>query len=233
MTQVKQLRQMIEAVRFEIGQTSNPAQSPQQRQKIVYLLGRVQEELYAHHDWPILKVYRDKSLVVGAKLYDFPTDIAFENVMTVSADQGDNRFTPLRYGIGDAEYATYNDADRIDPPQAWQYYPDTKQFEIWPVPATVSTVRFWGTKALGPLVGEDDMSTLDANMLVLFVAAELLAAQKQETAELKLQKANELLRKLRGRTDKTEGYVMGAVNPDEGAKHPRHPQLVRVPMGGS
>ena len=78
------------------------------------------------------------------------------------------------------------------------------QFEVWPTPArqgddaSVSpySLRIEGNAPINALVEDTDICVIDATLIVLFAAAEILAQQKSESASLKLQKANQYRRML-------------------------------------
>jgi hypothetical protein len=57
-------------------------------------------------------------------------------------------------------------------------------------------VRFEGQALCNNFVADADRAVLDDTLITLFAAAEILAAQKAENAALKLQKANQFLRRL-------------------------------------
>ncbi len=230
------LSEMVTDVRAECGHSLNAAQSVSTREKIQYLLRRTQAELYDNHEWPQLEVYRDVLLHAGDKTYDFPADINFEHTIKLHYLDG-SVWYDVPYGVGDGEYSLhsteYDDPSRVYPVQRWRFDPDSAQFEVWPVPPTDGKVRIWGTKALAPLVKESDRSTLDGTMLVLFVAAELLARDKSEDAQLKLQKAQERLRRLKTRSisQKSDMVVLGGDDPYT-LRRPGRPYLDYVPRGG-
>jgi len=232
-----QLSQLVSDVRAECGHSLNAAQSVSTREKIQYLLRRTQTELFEAHEWPQLEVYRDVLLHAGDKTYDFPEDISFEHTARLHYLDG-SEWVAVPYGIGDAEYSVYSteyaNPSRVSPVQRWRFDPDTAQFEVWPVPPVDGKVRIWGTKALAPLVKESDRCTLDGTMLVLFVAAEILARSRAEDAQVKLQKAQDLLRRLKTRsiTNKSDIIVLGAVDPYSRRNQYRRPYLDYIPRGG-
>lgn len=231
-----QLSQLVTDVRAECGHSLNAAQSVSTRERIQYLLRRTQQELYEANEWPQLYVYRDLLLHAGDKTYDFPTDIGFEHTVKLHYLSG-SQWVHVPYGIGDGEYSQmsteYADAVRSYPVQGWRFDPDTAQFEVWPVPPEDGKVRIWGTKSLAPLIANNDRCTLDGTMLVLFVSAEILARARSEDAQIKLQKAQDLLRRLKTRsiTQKSSMVVLGSDDPYS-EPNVRRPYLDYVPRGG-
>jgi hypothetical protein len=72
------------------------------------------------------------------------------------------------------------------------------QFEVWPTPGPTQSfsLRIEGNAPLNTLVEDTDICVIDATLIVLFAASEILAMQKSESASLKLQKANQYRRML-------------------------------------
>ncbi len=231
-----QLSQLVKDVRAECGHSMSVSQGVNTREKIQYLLRRTQTELFEANEWPQLFVYRDVLLHAGDKTYDFPIDFSFEHTLHLHYLNG-TTWSAVPYGIGDAEYSVYStdteNPTRASPVQRWNFDPDNAQFEVWPVPPTDGTVRLWGTKARAPFIAEGDRCTLDGTMLVLFVASEILAKSKSEDAQIKLQKAQELLRRLKARSvsNKTGTVVLGGVDPYNG-RSTKRPYLDYIPRGG-
>ena len=72
------------------------------------------------------------------------------------------------------------------------------------------TVQFAGVHNTPPLVVDADVCLLDDHLVLLFCAAELLAAQKSDDAPLKLQAAQGHLKMLQARAKGgVTGYQMG------------------------
>lgn len=86
---------------------------------------------------------------------------------------------------------------------------DTVQLEVWPVPASDDNVlRLFTKKGLAPLVANDDVSTLDDRLIVLFAASEILEEQKSKRAQTVQRVAVNLYNKLRGRSGPTRRLSM-------------------------
>jgi hypothetical protein len=98
-------------------------------------------------------------------------------------------------------------------------------FRVFPTPDTSSGwIRFKGNRALAPFLVDTDVSTLDATVVVLFAAAELLARAKAEDAANKMQKAQRHLTKLLGNkiSAKNKITTLGGGSP---TWHRRHSNL--------
>ncbi len=207
------LLELLDMMKAEAGLSLNAAHNVSQRDPHVYLLNRVQRELYVTHDWPILKVTRLVSLVTGQRFYDLPADMDLEGVNEVYVTNG-AQYEKLTWGIEPEDLNTYN-ADptfRTWPVLKWYADPDnTRSFEVWPVPSQDGTLTFRGRKALTKMVEDTDKCVLDDNLIALFAAAEILAKVKSEDAQIKLQKAQNLLRHLKARqgSAKETPFVIG------------------------
>jgi hypothetical protein len=111
----------------------------------------------------------------------------------------------LSYGIGVSEYnfidSEASPAETCDPIQRWNTN-DNTQFEVWPVPVTTQIVRFSGQRPVASLktAGVFDSAKtvdLDDQLVALFVASDLLMRQKNNDAQLVLQRAQSRLSYLR------------------------------------
>src|SRR3546814_5386629 len=61
------LGELVEMLRLEVGQSSNPALGQNVRPALVHRLKKKQEELYDKYDWPFLRVRRDKIIAAGQR----------------------------------------------------------------------------------------------------------------------------------------------------------------------
>jgi hypothetical protein len=210
----RQLRDMLTDLRAEIGHSTNVAHGINDRDTLVYYLGRTQRRLLEDYDWPQLYTSRDLLLAPGQRHYAYSWDMRFEEINRVFLCAPDPMFE-LGYGIGPTQFAFYNSEQGATgwPPQRWQHASETDQYEVWPVPnATASSyaiLQFWGHRAIEPMVADSDVATLPDNLIVLFCAAELLARDNAKDAQLKLQQANEAMRRYRVRQNKDRPFVVG------------------------
>lgn len=207
------LLNLLNDLKAEANISMNVAHGVQARDAQVYLLRRVQEELYTQHDWPTLAIDRDVALSPGQRYYNFPADIDFAFVNSAVVRNA-TIWEELCFGIGSDELNTYNSDDdfRTFPPRNWDYNGDTGQFEVWPVPSQAGTLRFYGRKKLRPLAADTDTCTLDSTLIVLYAAAEMLARVGSEDAPLKLQKAQAHFTAIKRRlgANKRKPFAVGA-----------------------
>jgi len=203
------LSEMVSDLRAETGISQNVAHGVASLEPQKQLLRRVQEDLYIAHDWPFLKTYADKSVNIGDRYLALPDNFEFAGLEAVYTKDTAGEWCPVEYGIGPADYNHLDPtvtADRRFPIERWNIYlqptgdVSTRMLEIWPVPDKAAVLRFYGRRAILPLDEAGvNKSTLDGPMIVLFAAAEILARQKSEDASLKLQKALDRLKWLKGR----------------------------------
>jgi hypothetical protein len=139
-------------------------------------------------------------------------------------------WTPLAYGIsasmkrlGPSQQGTprrWRNVASVDISGPTPITNPVGQFEVLPVPPTYPPpelphndmiLRFEGQAPLSPLIADDDKCIIDSKAIILFAAAEMLATQKSEAAPMKLQKAQNYLRKLLADqgADKRTNYNMG------------------------
>lgn len=211
MARKQQLLKLIADLRAETGRTQNVAVGVDEVENLKILLQRTQETLYDSHDWSFLNVERSISLANGQRYYDFPSDLNNDRIQQVSLKYN-SVYHHLERGIGPNEMNAYdsNDDERNSPSMRWDIR-DTgvkEQMEIWPIPNNDNDrVHLWGTKALSPLIEENDRADLDDRLIVLFAAAELLARQKSGDAEGKLALARQRLMDLQANDSKPSEMI--------------------------
>jgi hypothetical protein len=199
---------MLAALRVEARLSTNVAHGLSAVEGHKYLLSRVQDDLYLNYDWPHLKSHGFVTLEPGQRYAAYPDNTVFESVEKVYAptSAGSDKFEPLKYGVGVREYSQLwpEDADdRRDRVLRWtNYVPSSGEtnfnmFEVWPVPRVQTRLIFRARRMPAPLTDDAHVSTLDGPAIILHAAAELLAGQKAEDAQLKLSKAQERIRNLK------------------------------------
>lgn len=192
------LTNCVYAVRAEAGHSLSAVQGTNTVDVIKYLLKRAQQDLWVNTLWPTLKIRADVATAAGQYLYNFPAGFSFEQVREAwTAQTSSYDWLPVAYGISEDMIAPGGgNSQSGDNIQAWDVEGDA-QFRIWPTPVSNKyTTRFIGQRQLAPFAVDADMSTLDATLIVLFTAAEMLARAKAEDASLKLQKAQQYLKNL-------------------------------------
>jgi hypothetical protein len=202
---LSELRQRLMAETF---QSLSPNQTTSSLPFYNYQLQRVQREQWNDIEWPHLTIYKDVPMVAGQRYYDYPPQLPFDSIFRIWWPQGVT-WVPLDYGINPQTYATMGgEGVQAWPPRRWRncalYDENTgqtqpaAQFEIWPTPGPSMpfSLRVEGNAPINSLIEDTDTCVIDATLVVLFAAAEILAMQKSESASLKLQKANQYRRML-------------------------------------
>lgn len=221
------LNELTRQVRAEARLSTSTSRGLDDIENIQQMIRRVQETLYDDYDWPFMRVDKEdatKVLQAGQRYYDFPTTMNMERAFSLWTNST-SVWTKLPQGISLQDYSEQNsdENNRSDPALKWDIINET-QYEIWPLPASNGgLVRFDGVKKLTPMVTTEDRADLDDRMIVLFVAAEILTANKQPDAQLKLQLAQARRAKMQGRLISQKRLVMG------GEPQVEHGIRIRVP----
>lgn len=196
---IKTLEAIVDDVRRETGRSVNRNFGQTDFDKIKYLVQREQRRLWLDHDWSFLKIRADKVLVPGDRYYDMPAGISMERVLRARVKY-DAEWQDLTRGITEEDYSLFDSDDdvRQDPPEKWDIISTnatgaiTAQIEIWPMPSVARTTRWTGVRECAVFVAENDICTLDAQLLALSAAAimkpdsqEIIAAANQMYKNMK------------------------------------------------
>lgn len=183
------LATLIEEVQFELVQIASPAAGQNFREHIKARINREYRRLYHEHDWPELIDWYDLTTSAGERYYDFPENAALETTIAIYQKYGNIWNPALVRGIEPEHYNAF-DSDlnaRSDPAQRWR--PKGGQIEIWPIPATETTVRFVAKRPFVRLIEESDICDLDTDLVVLHAAAQLARRYNDQEANLILARA--------------------------------------------
>lgn len=213
MARGKTLEWILNGVRAEARLSLAPAANIQVRDPHVLLIQREQERLWEDFNWPHLRVYETIPLQTGQYRYSLPDNLTMDRVEQIEVNDG-GRWNSLRPEITDYDFSNYETSldQRSWPAQAWRAN-DEDEIEIWPIPeqnansATLEgNLRVTGIRNLRTFVAEGDVADLDGRLIVLYVAAGILAASGAEDARLKMEAANKLYTKLKGKQTKTSSF---------------------------
>jgi hypothetical protein len=215
------LVKLLDKLRVAAHLSLNPAHNAQNRSSQVAMLQAEQERLWDDFDWPHLRVERQVPVQAGQRYYDTPEDMLVDRIERIEVFR-DGGWYSLDAGIDGCHYSAWNsDLDeRSWPPRRWKIHED-EDIEIWPIPDTNADettmegmLKFIGIRNLNPLVDDSDRADLDDDMLVNFVAANMLAATGAKDAKLKLDAANSRYARLRGRmSPRTRTSMFGIGQP--------------------
>ncbi len=199
------LVRLLDLYRAECRLSLNPAHNAQARDAQVSHIQRVQEWLWADHDWPLLRVERFIDVQQGQRYYAPPADIPIDRIQKLEI-RHDSDYVDMAPGIDQVHFRAY-DSDQNEqewPPRRWRVSED-EQIELWPIPSANfeegslnGRIRVTGIRKLSPLVDDGDRADLDDRMLALYCAAEYLAGTGAKDAGFKLEQANKRPATLRG-----------------------------------
>jgi hypothetical protein len=200
MARTQTLLEMVSGLRAEAGHSRDVAQGMNTEATLKYILKRTQEELWTAFVWPELAIRDDRPMATGQYLYPYGAVLKFDAIREAwSSSPESANWSPVGYGIGEDKLLPGSGAEnsaRSNPVQLWEAAGD--EFRVWPTPTGTAWLRFKGNRELQPFIANSDRSTLDATVIILFSASELLARSKAEDAANKLQKAQRHLTKLLG-----------------------------------
>lgn len=240
MARRKTLEDILSQLNNETGQIDTPSYGVGARNSLVNLINRVQETLWDDHDWPFLEIKKTIQLQAGQRYYDIPSEMATDRIKNVQVKYA-GTWHPVKFGIEQSELFAIHDSDidqRFDPAARWDHYydtgTDTEQLEVWPIPASNydsstynGSLLITGTKKLGTLEADSDRADLDDRLIVLFAAAEVLARDRTDDAQVKLQKAQERYAALKSNTGQKKQFSLG----DMDEECSRDPLRIRAVYG--
>lgn len=184
------LRSLIDKVRSTARLSTNPSRGIDNRQDIVGRINSYYEFFWDDGNFEFSKIRREdsqKPLQAGSRYYDIPAEMDLDYAVEAWVKWG-SEWMKLHYGIT-REHYTICDSDAgitQDPPERWDRR-DDRQFEIWPMPASDGLlVGFDGRRKIAPLVDDGDRCELDDWLIVFHVAADILAANDQKDAKIKM-----------------------------------------------
>lgn len=176
-------------VMIEAGLSTQAGHAASSKEKIDQLINRVERIMAAKDEWPTQHFEERVAVVADAQYVTLPSNITFTMIESVHVSYG-SEWLPVAYGIGARERTIYNETQRASPISRYEYSAERPtQIEVWPIGADAQTLLFQGSKTIGAMVDESDVCTLDADVIVLRCAAEILGRNNQADAELKLSEA--------------------------------------------
>ena len=177
---------------IEAGLSTEAGHSAFSKERLDQMLNRTERAMAQLHDWGSNQVEEQVTVAADAQFAALPANITFTMIDTVHVLFGD-QWLPVTHGITAEERSIYDTAQRSVPIQRWEVQaPGNTQFEVWPIGGTAQTMLFEGAKTLGTMTADTDTCTLDADVLVMRVAAQILGRDRKEDAQLMLREAERL-----------------------------------------
>lgn len=216
MARNKTLLSLLQDFRSEARLSGNPAHNTNVRDSQVRMFQRLQEWLWEEHDWPHLRVERFLPVQAGQRFYSPPEDMIIDRIHKIEVRYGEQwcELTPLIPSEAYSHWDSERD-ERSWPVSRWRVYED-EQIELWPIPddnadetTLEGVLKITGIRNLKPLVADTDRADLDDRMLVLYAAAEALAATGAQDAQFKADAAQKRVLHLTGNMSKVKTFRIG------------------------
>jgi hypothetical protein len=211
------LADLVHDLRAEIGHSLNPAHGLNSEESLMYLLDRVQQQLWVEFDWPMRRANRYVFFDKGDNFQPYPADMSFDGVVRVHwVDKGTgDKWTPVDYNINmvDDFGDVYDDLnERRGRPKHWDHNQRDGAIRLWPVPDADGALRLHGLVDCPRMRMTTDKCTLDGILIVMRAAAELAARQKLADAQIKMQQAQTYAQRLlaKQRSVKRKPFVIGS-----------------------
>ena len=172
-----------------------------QDSEINQIIYDVQQWLASEYDWPYLRSRWDVTIPKGTRYISFPTVNDVNLTTAINFERaGDLKvyikwneiWQEVYYGISEENEYNYIDSDTgqvLDPIQRWSF-DDENKFEVWPLPASNTLLRFVGQRVLTDLrtqyatmpITWNDTATLDLDdlMVTYFAAGEYMTRSHQD-----------------------------------------------------
>lgn len=210
------LASLIEGVQLELEQSNDPNRGQAFRPSLTRRIQREYRRLYHDFAWPHLCDWYDITTTAGLRHYGFPTEVLnLEQIIDLHQKWSGN-WIPLTRGITLDDYNAHDsdEDERCDPALKWRPH-GAHEIEIWPLPASATTIRFWAKKAFTPLVAETDLCDLDDDLVILHAAGAIVARRDREAATELLSRADSHYKTLRNRTQAgaTKVSLVGSCEP--------------------
>ena len=180
-------------VRIEAGFSTDAGHSIYSDERLDQMINRTERQLSQTYDWPNMEFEEEVTVPAGARYVNLPTNINFTMIDTAHVKSGDE-WLPIYHGISPCERTIYNETQRAEPIRRWDIEaPGDVNFEVWPVGGSDQTILFSGTKSFGSMDKDNDTCVLDADVIVMIVASQILGRDQREDAALMLQNADQLM----------------------------------------
>ena len=191
-------------VMIESGQSIEPGHGAYSAPRINQLINRIERLMLVEDEWPTQHFEETLTVSADAQYVDLPVNITFTMIESIFVAYG-SEWLSVKSGIGARERTIYNTTQRALPITNYEYSANAPtQLEVWPIGGVAQTLMVEGSKTVGTMAQETDTCTLDADVIVLRAAAEILGRENQADAELKLSLAARMTANLLKRQGSTK-----------------------------
>ena len=228
---------LVHDLRAEIGHSLNPAQGLNTEESLMYLLDRVQQQLWVEFDWPMKRGNRYVFVDRGQNFLPYPADMTFSGIVRihwVERSSPGGKWKPLEYNINILDDFGQVEDDlntHLGPPRRWDNNPTENTIQLWPIPDRDIALRLHGLRECKRMKLASDKCELDSVLIVMRAAAELAVRQKLADAQVKVEAAHRYARMLlaKQRSAKREPFVIGGGDDEAGATRRLRPGLDYIP----
>ena len=187
------LSKLREEVQLEAGLSTQSGSNTFSVSRINQMLNRMERSLSREYEWPLRHSEQSITVPADAQYVVMPTNFDRTMIEDVSVRYGQD-WQPVSYGISAKERSIYSGTQRAVPICRYEFNADRpSEMEVWPVGSTSQTLLISGQLQFGAMEDDDDLCVLDADVLVLRCAAEILGRDNQADAQLKLEAAGQVL----------------------------------------
>ncbi len=186
-----------------------------------------QQQLTGEYDFPYIMKAWDVGVSSGSRFNNLPVAASTVDGVTKTLDLSRpfqlevlyaNRWKEVLNGIDSREYNSLSSdvisngssqvvIQSLDPIMRYKLVSSTS-FEVWPVPQSSSTLRFYGQAQLSTLTSVSDTADLDDQLIVNSLAVDILSKRKSADAQALLAVAQKRLLNLRASLQVREDDVI-------------------------
>lgn len=179
-------------IMIEAGFSTDAGHAIYSKDRINQMVNRVERRMATVEDWPNMSFEEQVTIPADTRYVTLPANLALGMIDRAWVKYGTD-WVPVSYGISARERSVYNEDQRSLPITRWEAVaPGDSEFEVWPIGGSDQTMLFEGTKKFGAMVSDSDTCVLDADVIVLRVAAQILGRDRKDDAALMLQEAQDL-----------------------------------------
>ncbi|MDG3089228.1 hypothetical protein P7F88_25530 [Vibrio hannami] len=177
------LATLRDEVAIEAGISQGSGHSAFNKARLNQIINRTERGMAMSDDWPTRELEVLVTIPADTQYVALPSTINFTMITQVVVAYGDD-WLPVNHKISPRERSIYNSNHRAEPIMRYEVRADRPtQFEVWPIGNVEQTLQVTGQASLGGMVEDDDVCTLDADVIVLRAAAEILGRNNQADAE--------------------------------------------------
>lgn len=192
---------------IEAGLSTDGGHQVFSKERLDQLIRRHERMLANEYDWPDMIFEETVAVPANTQYVDLPEEITSGQISSVHVLFGSD-WLKVTQGIDARNRTIYSSTQRATPIMHWQTVaPGNTEFEVWPIGGEAQTLLFRGQKTVGEMTEDNDTCTLDADVIVLRVAAEILGRDQKADAALKLDAARALIQNILKNAHATRGQT--------------------------